>query len=52
MVTNWITNIEGTYKNDPATDDGYVVKIPLNPISKVNLAILYLLSFNSYEKMI
>jgi hypothetical protein len=36
MVTSWITNIEGIYKNDPATDDGYVVKIPLDPIVKVN----------------
>jgi len=36
MITSWITNIEGLYKNDPATDDGYVVKIPLDPIVKVN----------------
>jgi len=36
MITSWITNIEGSYKNDPATDDGYVVKIPLDPIIKVN----------------
>jgi len=35
MITSWITNIEGLYKNDPATDDGYVVKIPLNPFVKV-----------------
>ena len=25
-----------TYINDPATDDGYVVRIPLDPIVKVN----------------
>lgn len=36
MITSWINNIEGIYKNDPATDDGYVVKIPLDPIVKVN----------------
>ena len=36
MITSWITNLDGTYKNDPATDDGYVVKIPLAPIVKVN----------------
>lgn len=36
MITSWITNIEGLYKNDPATDDGYVIKIPLDPIVKVN----------------
>ncbi|CDI50119.1 hypothetical protein [Clostridium tetani] len=36
MITSWITNIKGTYKNDPITDDGYVVKIPLDPVVKVN----------------
>ncbi|WP_291636140.1 hypothetical protein [Clostridium sp.] len=36
MITSWITNLEGLYKNDPATDDGYVVRIPLDPIVKVN----------------
>lgn len=36
MITSWMTNIEGLYKNDPATDDGYVVKIPLSPSVKVN----------------
>lgn len=36
MITNWLANIEGLYKNDPATDDGYVVKIPLDPGIKVN----------------
>ena len=36
MITNWITNVEGLYKNDPATDDGYVVKIPLDPAVKVH----------------
>jgi hypothetical protein len=35
MITDWITNIDGIYKNDPATDDGYVVKIPLDPIVNV-----------------
>lgn len=36
MITSWITNLEGLYKNDPATDDGYVVRIPLDPLVKVN----------------
>ena len=36
MITNWITNIEGLYKNDPITDDGYAIRIPLDPIVKVN----------------
>lgn len=36
MITSWITNIEGLYKNDPITDDGYVVKIALDPLVKVN----------------
>lgn len=36
MITSWITNLEGLYRNNPATDDGYVVKIPLDPIVKVN----------------
>ena len=36
MITSWITNIEGLYKNDPATDDGYAIKIPLDPTVKVN----------------
>ena len=36
MITSWITNIEGLYKNDPITDDGYAIKIPLDPIIKVN----------------
>lgn len=36
MITSWITNIDGLYKNDPATEDGFVVKIPLDPIVNVN----------------
>ncbi|WP_027626350.1 hypothetical protein [Clostridium lundense] len=36
MITSWITNIQGGYKNNPITDDGYVVKIPLDPVVKVN----------------
>jgi len=36
MITSWITNIEGLYKNDPTTDDGYAIKIPLDPTVKVN----------------
>jgi hypothetical protein len=35
MITSWITNLEG-YKNDPATDDGYVIKVPLDPTVRVN----------------
>ena len=36
MITSWITNMEGLYKNDPITDDGYAIKIPLHPTVKVN----------------
>jgi hypothetical protein len=35
LITSWISNLEGLYKNDPATEDGYVVRIPLDPIVKV-----------------
>lgn len=35
MITSWISNLEG-YKNDPATDDGYVIKIPLDPSVRMN----------------
>lgn len=31
-VTGWIKNVDGIYgKNDPVTDDGYAVRIPLEP---------------------
>jgi hypothetical protein len=36
MIASWITNIEGLYKNDPTTDDGYAIKMPLVPTVKVN----------------
>jgi hypothetical protein len=36
MITSWITNIEGLYKNDPVTDDGYAIKISLDPTVNVN----------------
>jgi len=37
MVTTWITNIQGIYgKNDPATDDGYALRIPLDPAVTVD----------------
>lgn len=37
MVTSWITNIQGIYgKNDPTTDDGYAIKVPLDPAVKVH----------------
>ncbi|WP_411682907.1 hypothetical protein [Clostridium thailandense] len=36
VVANWIKNINGIYgKNDPLTDDGYAIKIPLDPAVKV-----------------
>jgi hypothetical protein len=36
MVARWIKNIEGIYgKNDPISDDGYAIKIPLDPTVKV-----------------
>ena len=31
MITSWITNIEGLYKNDPTTDDGYAIKNSFRP---------------------
>lgn len=33
-IASWIANLEG-YKNDPATDDGYVIKIPLDPSARM-----------------
>lgn len=36
MVTEWITNIDSIGRNDPATDDGYAVKIPLDPAVEVH----------------
>ena len=36
MVSTWIKNIDGIYgKNNPVTEDGYAIKIPLNPSVKV-----------------
>ena len=36
MVSTWIKDIDGMYgKNDPVTEDGYAIKIPLNPSVKV-----------------
>jgi hypothetical protein len=40
MISCWIKNVDGLYKNDPATDDGYVVKIPLDPVVKAECAAL------------
>ena len=37
IVVKWITNIQGRHgKMDPITDDGYAVKVPLDPEVKVN----------------
>ncbi len=37
MVGKWIQNINDIYgKNDPVTDDGYAIKVPLDPAIKVN----------------
>jgi hypothetical protein len=37
MISNWIKNIDCIYgKIDPVTDDGYVVKIPLDPAIQVD----------------
>lgn len=37
MISSWIKNIQGVYgKNDPITDDGYAIKVPLDPDVKVN----------------
>jgi hypothetical protein len=41
MVSNWIINIEGMHsKIDPVTDDGYAVRIPLDPEVKVDTTYL------------
>jgi hypothetical protein len=32
MMEDWVKNINGIYhKNDPVTDDGYAVRVPLDP---------------------
>jgi len=37
MASTLIRNIDGIYgKNDPVTEDGYAIKIPLNPSIKVD----------------
>lgn len=37
MIAGWIKNIQGLYgRNDPITDDGYAIKVPLDPAVKVN----------------
>lgn len=37
MVAGWITNINGMCgKLDPITDDGYAIRVPLNPPVTVN----------------
>jgi len=37
IITNWIKNIDIIYgKNNPITDDGYAIKVPLEPAIKVN----------------
>lgn len=40
MVTDWIMKIKDFYKNDPATDDGYAVRIPITPEVKINSRVL------------
>ena len=36
IVANLIKNVDGIYgRNDPLTDDGYAIKIPLSPAVKV-----------------
>lgn len=37
LVADWIKNINDIYgKNDPLTDDGYAIKIPLEPAVEVH----------------
>lgn len=37
MVSSWIKNIDGIYgKIDPVTNDGYAIKVPLNPAIDVH----------------
>ena len=32
MISGWVKNIDGIYaKNDPITNDGYAIKVPLDP---------------------
>jgi hypothetical protein len=41
MVGNWIINIEDMYgKLDPVTDDGYAIRVPLDPPVKVHSKVL------------
>jgi hypothetical protein len=36
IVSSYIKDVDGIYgKNNPVTDDGYAIKIPLNPAVKV-----------------
>lgn len=36
MIVDWITNIEGIYvKLNPTVEDGYIIKIPLDPVENV-----------------
>ena len=38
MVANWIMNVDSIYaKNDPLTDDGYAIRIPLDPAVKLQV---------------
>ncbi len=35
-IGSWIKNLQGIYgKNNPLTDDGYAIKVPLDPAIKV-----------------
>ena len=36
MIVKWIKDVDGIYgKNNPITDDGYAIRIPLDPAVKV-----------------
>ena len=38
---SWVNGIDGVYgKNDPVKDDGYAIKIPLDPAIKVHTKLL------------
>ena len=49
MVGSWIKDVDNIYgKNNPLTDDGYAIRIPLYPAVKVNGKILKTLVHEVY----
>lgn len=49
MVASWIKDVDGIYaKNNPLTDDGYAIRVPLYPAVKVDGKYLKTLVDNVY----